>query len=146
MIRSLATALGGLCLFGISLADAGEVINVAVNTAHVLHLQRDAAVVMVAIPAIADVSVESPRLNFIFGIEPGETNIYALDDHGGIILESSLVVTSSTTGRSPSIPRKRKQRSVVRSIAPRWRPQWAATHRPPRPKAAAVVPDRTKPP
>ena len=93
MIRLFIVAIGGLCLFGASLANAGEVINVAVNTAHVLHLQRDASVVMVATPAIANVSVESPRLIFIFGIEPGETNIYVLDSGGDVIIESALVVT-----------------------------------------------------
>ncbi|MFP6745420.1 MAG: pilus assembly protein N-terminal domain-containing protein [Alphaproteobacteria bacterium] len=116
MIRSLATALGGLCLFGISLADAGEVINVAVNTAHVLHLQRDAAVVMVAIPAIADVSVESPWLIFIFGIEPGKTNFYVLDDDDGVILELALVVTL-IDDRQVTI--NRPQEETTLSCAPR---------------------------
>ena len=93
MIRLFIVAIGGLCLFGVSPASAGEVINVVVNTVHVLHLQRDANVVMVATPAIANVSVESPRLIFIFGIEPGETNLYVLDSGGNVIIESALVVT-----------------------------------------------------
>lgn len=73
-------------------ADAKEPVSVVVDKAHLMRLDKDASVVMVANPTIADVAIESPRMVFIVGREPGETNIFVLDSNGNEIVQSDLVV------------------------------------------------------
>lgn len=73
-------------------ADPNEPVSVVVDKAHLMRLDKDASVVMVANPTIADVAIESPRMVFIVGREPGETNIFVLDSKGNEIVKSDLVV------------------------------------------------------
>ena len=77
---------------GASSANAAEVITVPVHKVEVLKLDRNAGVVLIANPTIADVAVESNRLIFIFGLEPGETNLLILDTAGNEILTTPVVV------------------------------------------------------
>lgn len=77
---------------GASFANAAEVITVPVHKVEVLKLDRNAGVVLIANPTIADVAVESKRLIFIFGLEPGETNLLILDTAGNEILTTPVVV------------------------------------------------------
>lgn len=76
--------------------DPNEPVRVVVDKAHLMRLDTDASVVMVANPTIADVAVESPRMVFIVGREPGETNIFVLDSNGNEIVQSDLVVVPKT--------------------------------------------------
>ena len=55
--------------------NAAEPLTVTVDQAYLLRLQRDADVVMIANPRIADVVVESARMIFVLGLQPGETNL-----------------------------------------------------------------------
>ncbi len=73
-------------------APRGALLSVTVDKAHILRLDHDASLVMVADPDIADVTVQSPRLLFILGRAPGETNLYVLDGKGREILNTALVV------------------------------------------------------
>ncbi|MCH7929654.1 MAG: pilus assembly protein N-terminal domain-containing protein [Proteobacteria bacterium] len=63
-----------------------------VDKAHLMHLDTDAGTIMVADPTIADVVLESPRLVFIVGRAPGETNLYILDVNGAEIVHTDLLV------------------------------------------------------
>ena len=91
MRRRLA-AIIGLVLFAAFPAGAAEPLRVTVDKAHLVHLDTDADTVLVADPTVADVAVESPRLVFILGIAPGETNLYILDSDGAELLRTDVVV------------------------------------------------------
>ncbi len=84
--------LGATAALGPARAGQDAPLSVTVDKAHILRLDRDASLVMVANPDIADVSVESPRLLFILGRAPGETNLYVLNSKGREILNTALIV------------------------------------------------------
>lgn len=73
-------------------ANDGAAIIVPVNKVEILKLDRNAGVVLIANPTIADVAVESKRMIFLFGLEPGETNLIILDTAGNEILTAPIVV------------------------------------------------------
>ena len=94
--RRQLVAAASLMLLATLPVLAAEHLTVTVDKAKVLRLQRDAATVMVANPTIADVVVESPRMIFILGIEPGETSLHIFDARGNEILEAALVVVPNS--------------------------------------------------
>lgn len=95
--RRLAALVLGLTL-ALPMAIAGAVpdddggMTIAINKAELLRLPRDAAIVLVADPNVVDVAIESPRLVFLFGKLPGETNIFVLDKKGEAIIQTDIVV------------------------------------------------------
>ena len=99
-------------------AMAGEVLSVAVNTVEVIKLERDADIVLIANPTVADVAVESERLIFLFGLEPGETNILILDAEGDKILSLPVVVVPNLE-RQVTINRANVNEEATYSCAPR---------------------------
>ena len=84
--------LAAVVAFMAPTASAGEALQIEVNKAELLKLGEDASVVMVANPSIVDVAVESPRLIFLLGRRPGETNMFVLDADGSEIFTSEVVV------------------------------------------------------
>ncbi len=91
-MRHRLAAVIGLVLFAALPAGAAEPLRVTVDKAHLMRLDNDAGIVIVADPTVADVVLESPRLLFIVGRAPGETNLYILDGDGGEIVHTDLVV------------------------------------------------------
>ncbi len=91
-MRHRLAAVIGLVLFAALPAGAAEPLRVTVDKAHLMRLDNDAGIVIVADPTVADVVLESPRLLFIVGRAPGETNLYILDVDGGEIVRTDLVV------------------------------------------------------
>lgn len=67
-------------------------MRVELDKAAVIKLKRDANVVVVANPNIADITVESPRLLFVLGLQPGETSLTILDEQSETILSTVIVV------------------------------------------------------
>jgi pilus assembly protein CpaC len=59
--------------------DVAGRVAVEIGKGRLLRLDRPAASVFVADPAIADVEVRSPTLLYLFGRAPGETSLFALD-------------------------------------------------------------------
>ncbi len=98
MVRSaafLALALGAaVCLGDVARAADASPMVVIYDKAQMLRLAKPARRVIVGNPAIADVSLETPTLMYIFGKTPGETNLIALGDDERPILYRSLVVTT----------------------------------------------------
>lgn len=84
--------VAGIFMLGALSANAGEPIIVPIHNVKVVKLDRDASVVLIANPVIANVAVESKRLIFVFGLEPGETNLVVLDSEGEEILTEPVVV------------------------------------------------------
>ncbi len=68
-------------------------IRVEINHAEIIHLEKDAHIVHIANPAVADVILESPRLLFVVGLALGETGIFILDAEGNEIINTDLLVT-----------------------------------------------------
>lgn len=71
---------------------AAETLEVVLEKGHLIRLNQNAKVVLVAQPEIADAVIQSPRLIFILGKRPGETNLFILDSEGREIMQTDLVV------------------------------------------------------
>lgn len=70
-----------------------DVLTVPVGKARIIELKTMPTVVMVGDPRIADVIIERNRQIFLIGLQPGETNMFILDDAGKTIMSVDLVVT-----------------------------------------------------
>lgn len=96
-------------------ASAGT-IELMVDKGHLIKLPQNADVVLVAEPEIANAVIESPRLIFVLGKRPGETNLFVMDKAGNLILTTDVVV-------SPNDPRQltiyRGDRSVTMKCLPK---------------------------
>lgn len=90
---SMLAVLWGLSAWATP-AQAAELIAVTVDKAKVLRLDRPAAVIILANPAIADVVLENPRFLFMLGKAPGETSLTILDSARTPILEATLAVVA----------------------------------------------------
>lgn len=73
-------------------AMATEVLEVPVGGAVPLSLRGAARSVVVGNPAIADVTVDGPRVVTVFGKAPGGTSLLVLDSGGGILARRDVVV------------------------------------------------------
>ena len=91
---------------------------VTIHQATLLRLQQAAEVVMIANPTIADVVIESPRMIFILGLEPGETSLHILDGQGNEIHQSAVVVVP-TAERTVTVYRANNLEEATYSCAPR---------------------------
>jgi Flp pilus assembly secretin CpaC len=93
MLRKLVTIIGVAMLFALPANAANDEIEIAVNKAHLIQLDTDASIVMIANPAIADVAVESPRVVFLLGKSPGETSLFILDADGNDLVRAEVIVS-----------------------------------------------------
>ena len=91
--ESAANSVGrGIC------AVPATVCIVTVHKGQILRPQRPAKIVLVADPEIADVVIESPKLVFILGRQPGETSLFVLDEKGDEIHNIDIVVRPNAKG------------------------------------------------
>lgn len=81
-----ATALQGAA------AETSVQVDVRIDEARLIRLERDAAQVIVGNPSIADVSAQNSRLLIVTGKSFGATNVIALDADGLEILNAKLGV------------------------------------------------------
>ena len=88
LIASVVIAASAGPLF----AQDKDTLHVEVDKAHLIQLDENAATVMIADPAIADVAVESPRLVFVIGRAVGETSLFILDADGNRLVDTTVVV------------------------------------------------------
>lgn len=95
-MRFVAVLLAASALWAgpVLAADQG-VLSITVNKASVLHLSAPAQRVIVANPAIADVTVEKPTLITLFGKTVGETSLTVLGVDDQEILSRTVVVTGA---------------------------------------------------
>jgi pilus assembly protein CpaC len=73
--------------------DSGGAISLEANKGRLIRLREPAATVLVADPAIADVQVKSPNLLYVFGKQPGETSLFAVDAHDRVLLNVTVSVS-----------------------------------------------------
>jgi Flp pilus assembly secretin CpaC len=84
---------------GISSATAEDTdIEVLIDQASLVKLDRPAAEIVVGNPSIADVSVQSGKVLVITGKSFGETNLIVLDGDGKTIVSKRLIVSEPRTG------------------------------------------------
>jgi pilus assembly protein CpaC len=83
----------------------GAPVQMEINKGQLLRLKRPAASVFIANPAIADISVKSPRLIYVFGKRPGETTLFAVDSSENIIADMRIRVVHNISGLNSSIKR-----------------------------------------
>ena len=74
-----------------------EPVTLEVNKGQLLRLVRPVDTVFIAEPGIADVQLKSPTLIYIFGRQPGETTLFAVDKREMVILNTRVVVAHNLT-------------------------------------------------
>ncbi|MGE5146090.1 MAG: type II and III secretion system protein family protein [Candidatus Eiseniibacteriota bacterium] len=72
--------------------DSGGGISLEANKGRLIRLREPATTVFIADPAIADVQVKSPNLLYVFGKQPGETSLFAVDAHDRVLLNVTVTV------------------------------------------------------
>jgi Pilus formation protein N terminal region len=77
---------------------ASRDIDVLIDQATLLRLERSAAEIVVGNPSIADVAVQSGKVLVVTGKSFGETNLIVLDADGKVIVNRRLVVAEPRTG------------------------------------------------
>lgn len=113
--KGLCMLFAGLVAF-VPLAVQAEDLTVEVDHAVLLRLDRDADLVHIANPAIADISVETPRMMFLIGLAPGETGLYILDRDGNELIVGDILVTPNT---SHEVTLNRNIQELTYSCSPR---------------------------
>ena len=88
----IGLALAAMTVVAVVGSAAAERLRVELDKAVLLRLEKDADVVFVANPSVADVTVESPRTLFVLGLAPGETSLRILDADGKDVLATTIVV------------------------------------------------------
>lgn len=78
-------------------AQAAEPIEVGHGRAVVVNLDRPAKTVIIGDPTVADVTVQNPRLLFVFGKGAGATSLTATDGAGRSVLDVPVVVVPGGT-------------------------------------------------
>jgi hypothetical protein len=79
-------------------AAADPVVDVLIDQATLVRLERPAAEIVVGNPSIADVSVQSGKVLVITGKSFGETNLIVVDADGKLIVNRRLIVQEPRTG------------------------------------------------
>ena len=111
-------ATGPVFFAGLISAFATEPLKVTVHQSYLVPLQQDADIIMVGNPTIADIAVESARMFFLLGLEPGETNLHILNSRGDTIMETAIVVVP-TFERTVTVNRANNLEEATFSCSPR---------------------------
>jgi hypothetical protein len=92
-------AVAALLAIAVQPATAAEtVVNVLIDQATLVRLERPAAEIVVGNPSIADVSVQSGKVLVVTGKSFGETNLIVMDADGKVFVSRRLVVQEPRTG------------------------------------------------
>jgi hypothetical protein len=73
-------------------------VEVIIDEATLVRLDRPAAEIVVGNPSIADVSVQSSKTLVITGKSFGETNLIVMDADGKVVVNRTLIVQEPRTG------------------------------------------------
>ena len=80
-------------------------ITLEVSTGQVVRFERPAGSIFVADPEVADVQVMAPNMVYVFGVSPGRTNLFAVDESDRIIANLYLTVELGVSEVNRSIDR-----------------------------------------
>ncbi len=89
--------------------STGAALQLEVNKGRLVRLDRPAGTVFVADPEIADIQVKSPRLVYLMGKKPGETTLYAVDEHENVLASIAIRVNLNLS----------RLRDAIRALDPR---------------------------
>lgn len=92
---TLFTGVGNDALAANVLDTTSDTISLEIDRGVLLRLDRAAADIFIANPAIADIQVKSPRIVYVFARGAGETTLYALDANDNIIYSAGISVTQN---------------------------------------------------
>jgi hypothetical protein len=76
----------------------GNIVQIFVDQAMLVRLDRPAAEIVVGNPSIADVSVQSGKVLVVTGKSFGETNLIVMDAMGKVVANRQLIVQEPRTG------------------------------------------------
>lgn len=94
-----------------------ETLTVQLNEGQLIRLDSPANSVFIANPEVADVTVRSTKLIYVFGKAPGRTTLYAVDKNDNVILNRSIVVKHNLGGLADGLATLLPSRGVnVESI------------------------------
>ncbi len=118
MLRAVTARLGAMTLILASLGTpvapavaqnlvrpSGTPIAIDVSKGVLITLDRPADTVFVADPTIADVQIKSPKLIYLYGKEPGDTSLYAVDADQKVMLSRPVTVTRDVAQLQSAISR-----------------------------------------
>jgi len=77
---------------------ASNVVEVFIDQATLVRLDRSASEIVVGNPSIADVSVQSGQVLVVTGKSFGETNLIVMDADGKVVANRRLIVQEPRTG------------------------------------------------
>ncbi|HIJ61934.1 MAG TPA: hypothetical protein HPQ04_04505 [Rhodospirillaceae bacterium] len=118
----MKTAIGlilALLILGVwrpAAAAGAEPLLVTYDKVRLVRLDAAARRLIVANPAVADVSLETPTLLYIFGKAPGETNLVVLGEDDRPLLSLPVVVAPETE-RTVSVHVPTNEGSAVRTYS-----------------------------
>jgi pilus assembly protein CpaC len=84
---------------------SGTPIAVTVSKGVLISLDRPADTVFVADPNVADVQVKSPKLIYLYGKEPGDTSLYAVDADQKVLLSRPISVSRNVAPLQSALSR-----------------------------------------
>jgi len=96
--RLLVAAVIGVAGASQSAMAESNVVQVLVDQATLVRLDRPASEIVVGNPSIADVSVQSGKVLVVTGKSFGETNLIVMDADGKVIANRGLIVQEPRTG------------------------------------------------
>ena len=88
-------------------------LSVELNEGQLVRLDRPVNSVFIANSDVADVSVKSPRLVYLFGKRPGETTLYAVDENEQVIANYRVVVSHNMSRLNTALARLFPEERVV---------------------------------
>lgn len=70
----------------------GEPLIIQLDQGTLVRLDQTPKAVVIANPGIADISIRSPKLMYVFGLKVGDTTMYAVDGHENVLFNITLRV------------------------------------------------------
>lgn len=83
----------------------GEPIVVELNEGKLIRLDKPANSVFIANPNVADISVKSAQLVYLFGTRPGETTLFAVDEEDEVVANLKVVVNHNISRLTEALER-----------------------------------------
>ncbi len=74
---------------------SGEPLIIQLDQGTLVRLKQTPKSIVIANPAIADISIRSPRLMYVFGLKVGDTTMYAVDGHENVLFNITLRVVQN---------------------------------------------------
>ena len=93
MIAGITGASQGAIAGAQIIGPATSQLSVEIGKGRLIRLDGPAASVFIADPKIADIEVKSPTLVYVMGKAPGETTLFAVNDHEGMLANMSVNVS-----------------------------------------------------